>query len=269
MGSVRDAVSIKAQAFMIFLGAPHTALRVDPNRMQIDEGHTLMEQHNLSKSGMVVHAPYIINCASKDPVKQTFAIDVLTREVKLCHAVGAKLIVLHPGSAVEQTQTQALDHLIKVLNTVIANTKEVIICLETMAGKGNEIGRDLDQLKYVINHIEQQERIGVCLDTCHFHDSGNDFNNTAEIMETIDTKLGFEFLKVIHLNESKNVCGSKKDRHANLGEGMIGFDNLMRFIAQPQIKQIPIVLETPSDKHNYPAVYGAEIERIRAWFGAR
>ncbi|AAC71456.1 deoxyribonuclease IV [Mycoplasmoides genitalium] len=264
--SAQDAIAIDATALMVFLGPPHSAYRVPFNKMQFSLGYELLKTKNINSNGLVVHAPYIINCASKDPLKQQNAISVLTNEIQLCNLAGAHYLVLHPGSAVAQTTNEALDNLVKVLNQVINKTKTTVICLETMAGKGNEIGRDLTELKYVIDRIVDKDRIGVCLDTCHFHDSGIDFSDLTGVFNTITTKLGFEFLKVIHLNESKNNCGSKKDRHANINAGMIGFENLMKFISHPQIKDLPIILETPSTSLNYPTIYREEISQIRSWF---
>ncbi|MGI6360663.1 MAG: deoxyribonuclease IV [Acholeplasmatales bacterium] len=248
LGSVEEALSYGANALMIYTGAPQNTNRRPLEEMRINEAKALMKENNISLNNVIVHAPYIINLANPDKTKRDFAVEFLTSEIKRTHAMGASQIVLHPGSAVGSTREQAIKWISEGLNEVIKNTKDlsVKIALETMAGKGNEIGRTFEELRDIINLINDKTRVSVCFDTCHTHDSGYDIKkNFKDVIEEFDKIVGKEYISVFHINDSKNVKGSRKDRHENLGFGYIGFDSLIKVIYDEEFLSIPKILESP------------------------
>jgi deoxyribonuclease-4 len=228
------------------------------------EAKNLMKENNLKLENVVVHAPYIMNLANPSLEKREFGIDFLTEEIKRSAQMGATQIVLHPGSAVGSTREQAIIWIAEGVNKVIENTKDlnVKIALETMAGKGNEMGRTFNELKAIIDLVNNKSRISVCFDTCHVHDSGYDVkNNFEKVIKEFDETVGINYISVVHINDSKNEMGAKKDRHENLGYGHIGFDALINIIYYEKFKDIPKILETPYVNDNPP--YKIEIEMIR------
>ncbi len=245
LGSVNEALSYNANAFMIYTGPPQSSLRVDIDKLKIQEAHKLMSENNIKLTNVIIHAPYIINLASVDPSKQNFGVDFLTKELIRSRAIGAKYIVLHPGSSIKTTPAIAINNLSKNLNKVLNKTKDIIICLETMAGKGNEIGRDFFELKNIIKNIEQKERIGICFDTCHVNDAGYDLSNLDIVLNEYKKHLKFDLLKVVHLNDSINGLNSHKDRHANINKGTIGLKTLIGLIKNIHFNKLPFILETP------------------------
>ncbi len=248
LGSVEEAISYGATTFMVYTGAPQSTQRKPVDTFQIEEALELMKKHNIQSSDIVVHAPYIMNLANPDPSKRQFAIDFLTEEVKRTHALNASQIVLHPGAALKQSTAQAIAYIASGLNQVIENTAtlDVKIALETMAGKGTEVGRSFEELKSIIDNIDNQSRISVCFDTCHTHDAGYPITtNLSHVFETFDAVIGLEKISVFHINDSKNVEGAQKDRHANIGAGTIGFEVLNTIVNDPRFKAIPKILETP------------------------
>lgn len=263
-GSVLEALSYQANSFMIYTGAPQNTLRKAIDALKIEEAKALMELNGLSFENVVVHAPYIINLANPDPEKRTFAIRFLTEEVKRTHAMQVSQIVLHPGSAVGGDRNQAVIWIAEGVNQVIANTPglNVRIALETMAGKGNEIGKTFEELKAIIDLIKDQSRVSVCFDTCHTHDAGyhikDDFQGVINLFDQI---VGKDKISVFHVNDSKNSIGAAKDRHENFGFGFIGFESLLKVINHPEFEGIPKILETPYVNGNPP--YKEEIEMIR------
>jgi len=273
VGSVKEALSYNANAFMIYTGAPQNTSRRPLNQMKIEEAKALMEEHNIPFDNVVVHAPYIMNLANMDPEKRQFAVDFLTTEIKRTAAIGAKQIVLHPGAHVKQGAKVGIEHIINALNLVIENTKDldVLIALETMSGKGTEIGRSFEELKAIIDGVEHDERISVCFDTCHTHDAGYATKeNFDAVIEEFDCIVGKERISAFHINDSKNPLGASKDRHENIGFGYIGYDALNYIVNHPDFMDIPKILETPyitetpdSKERLYPP-YKREIEMFRA-----
>lgn len=263
-GSVLEAVNYQANAFMVYTGAPQNTIRKNIENLKIDEAVKLMADHQLDFSNVVVHAPYIMNMANPDPEKRKFAVEFLTKEIVRTAAMKANQIVLHPGSAVGLDRPQAIIWIAEGLNEVINNTKDltVKIALETMAGKGNEIGRTFDELKAIIALVEEKERISVCFDTCHVYDAGYDIVNELEaVLKEFDSLVGLNKISVVHVNDSKNPIGSHKDRHENFGFGYLGFDALIKIVYHEAFKDIPKILETPYVE-GFPPYYH-EIKMIR------
>ena len=265
LGSIKEALSYKETAFMVYTGAPQNTIRKSLDSLRIEDALSYMKENGLDENDVVVHAPYIMNLCNPDPEKRDFAIRFLTEEIRRSAAMHATQIVLHPGSAVGKDREQATAWIAEGLIKVIENTKElnVKIALETMAGKGNEMGKTFEELKAIIDLVNDKDRISVCFDTCHTHDAGydvkNDFNG---VMKHFDEVIGKEYISVFHVNDSKNVCGAAKDRHENFGFGEIGFDALIGVIYHPDFKDIPKILETPYIDGKPP--YLEEIEMIRS-----
>jgi len=264
LGSVKEALSYKANAFMVYTGAPQNTLRKKVSDLKIEEAVQYMNENGLSFDHVVVHAPYIINLANPDPEKRSFAVTFLTEEVKRSHAMHARQIVLHPGSAVGKDREEAIKWIAEGIKKVITNTKnlEVKIALETMAGKGNEIGKTFEELKEIMDLVGEPTRVSVCFDTCHTHDAGYETKENFEsVIQHFNKVIGKKYISVFHINDSKNPLGASKDRHENLGFGYIGFDSLMKIIYHPDFIDVPKILETPYIEDKPP--YLEEIEMIK------
>lgn len=246
LGSVKEALSYDATTFMFYTGAPQNTFRKEISELRIEEAKGLMKENNMNIDDVVVHAPYIINLANTTK-KETFelAVSFLAKEIERCEAIGVSRLVLHPGSHVNAGEDIGLKQIVNGLNMVLKPEQTVKIALETMAGKGSELGRDFDQIKYIIENVEQNQLLGVCLDTCHLNDAGYDLNNFDEILDEFDQKVGLERLLVVHVNDSKNAKGAHKDRHENIGYGYIGFETLNKIVHHSQLKNVPKILETP------------------------
>ena len=267
VGSVKQALSYGANTFMFYTGAPQNTNRSEISDELIEKADKLMKENNIDKSKVIVHAPYIINLAN-DGNNYTFAINFLKEELKRCSKLGISNVVLHPGSHVGLGEEKGLDNIVFALKEVLKDSYNVNILLETMAGKGSELGKTIDELKYIIDNVNS-DNLGVCLDTCHLNDSGIDINNFDSYIKDFDNKIGISKIKCIHINDSLNPISSHKDRHANIGFGTIGFDALLNVIYNPLFKDIPKILETPyvtkddtSKERIYPP-YKYEIEMIR------
>lgn len=264
LGSVKEAISYNANSFMIYTGAPQNTRRRPIDELKIKEAHELMEEHGLSLDNVVVHAPYIINLGNPDPEKRAFAVNFLTDEVKRTHAMGIKQMVLHPGNATGGNREEAINWIAEGLNEIINNTKgiDVKIALETMAGKGTEVGRTFEEIRQLIDLVQDKDRMGVCFDTCHTSDANYPIKDDFEgVLDEFDKVVGLEWITVMHINDSKNEQGAAKDRHENFGFGHLGFDTLINVIYNPRLKDIPKILETPYVEGKPP--YKHEIEMIR------
>ena len=264
LGSVKEALSYNANSFMIYTGAPQNTRRRPIDELKIKEAHELMEEHGLSLDNVVVHAPYIINLGNPDPEKRAFAVNFLTDEVKRTHAMGIKQMVLHPGNATGGNREEAINWIAEGLNEIINNTKgmDVKIALETMAGKGTEVGRTFEEIRQLIDLVQDKDRMGVCFDTCHTSDANYPIKDDFEgVLDEFDKVVGLEWITVMHINDSKNEQGAAKDRHENFGFGHLGFDTLINVIYNPRLKDIPKILETPYVEGKPP--YKHEIEMIR------
>ena len=262
LGASQEAAVNGAKTFMIYTGAPQNTRRKPIEEFNIDEGLRHMVENDISN--IVVHAPYIINLANTQKVA-TFELakSFLTEEIKRTEAIGAKQIVLHPGAHVGAGAEVGINKIAEGLNEILDGTEEIQIALETMAGKGSEIGRNFEELAAIINKVHHKEKLSVCFDTCHVHDSGYDIINDFDgVLKKFDEIIGLEKLKVMHINDSKNESGAQKDRHENIGFGYIGFNALDYIVHHPELKDIPKILETPfvgDDKKNKKSPYKNEI----------
>lgn len=262
LGSVKEALSYGSTTFMFYTGAPQNTARKPIDQLRIDEAKELMEKNNINIDDVVVHAPYIINLANTvKPETFELAVDFLRQEIQRCEAIGVTRLVLHPGSHVKAGDEVGLQQIVNGLNQVLDKDQTVHIALETMAGKGSELGRDFDQLKYIIEHTEHSELLGVCLDTCHLNDAGYDLTQFDEILDEFDEKIGLDRLLVVHVNDSKNERGAHKDRHENIGYGYIGFETLNAIVHHPKLKDVPKILETPYIDEKAP--YKEEIDMFK------
>lgn len=266
LGSSEEAASYGANTFMIYTGAPQNTRRKPIEELNIEAGRKHMEEHGITD--IVVHAPYIINIANtKKP--ETFEIGVrfLRKELDRTAAIGAKQIVLHPGSHVGAGVDRGIERIVEGLNEVLEQNEDVQIALETMAGKGTEIGRSFEEIARIIDGVTHNEHLSVCFDTCHVHDAGYDVENDFdEVLNEFDKIVGVERIKVVHINDSKNEKGAGKDRHENIGFGHIGFDALTYIIYHPQFSKLPKILETPyvgPERNKRKPPYRYEIEMIQ------
>ena len=262
LGSLEEALSYNANTFMFYTGAPQNTKRVEINDDLTKKAILKMKENNIDINNIIVHAPYIINLANnKEDDKYDFSIRFLIEEIKRCESLKIKYLVLHPGSHVGLGVDIGIKNIIFALNKVLENNNSVTILLETMAGKGTEIGSNFLELKKIIDGINKKELIGVCMDTCHMNDSGLDLSNFNNVLDLFDKEIGLSYLKCIHINDSKNIIASRKDRHENIGYGTIGFSNLINIIYNERIINIPHILETPYVGEYAP--YKEEIEMIR------
>lgn len=267
LGSVMEAVSYNANTFMFYTGSTQSTSRCMINDELTYEAFKLMLENNINSDNVIVHAPYIVNLANRaDEEKYNFYLNFFSEELNRVKKLGFNKIVLHPGSAVNCSREEGLNNIIYGLNKVFDNTLDTVVLLEFMAGKGNELGTSIDELKYIIDGIKNKDRIGVCLDSCHMNDAGVDISKLDEFLDEFDNKIGIDKIKCFHLNDSKNQIGSHKDRHDNIGYGTIGFDNLINITTNKRLEGIPFILETPyinrNSKEEFPP-YKYEIENVR------
>lgn len=267
LGSSKEAASYGANTFMIYTGAPQNTRRKPIEELNIDAGIAHMKENGMSN--IVVHAPYIINLGNTTK-PETFALGVefLQKEIERTAHIGATQIVLHPGAHVGAGVEVGIARIVEGLNEVLTTDWPVQIALETMAGKGSECGRTFDELAQIIDGVVNNHRLSICMDTCHIHDAGyNIVEDFDGVLNEFDKIIGIDRLKVLHINDSKNVCGAAKDRHENIGFGEIGFDALQYIVHHPQLMEIPKILETPFvgvDAKSKEAPYKHEIEMLRS-----
>lgn len=267
--SVKEAVSYQANTFMFYTGAPQNTIRKEIDLNLVEKAQELMSANNIDINNVICHAPYIVNPASNDLIKQDFAVSFLQEEIRRCSLMGVTKIVLHPGSAVNETREDGLNNIVKVLDRVLDNPYDVKILLETMAGKGNECGINLEEINYLIKNVKDSTKLGVCLDTCHLNDSGVDIASFDKYLDDFDNLIGLERIGCVHVNDSKNPIGTHKDRHENIGLGTLGFDNLLKVINNPRLEKIPFILETPyvcredNEKEKIYPPYRFEIAMLR------
>lgn len=264
LGSVEESLENGANCLMVYTGAPQNTKRRPIDEFRVDEAKELLAKNNISMDDVIIHAPYIINLANTTkPEVFELAVDFLRQEIKRVEEIGAKYIVLHPGAHVGAGEEAGLDQIVKGLDMVLTKDQTPIICLETMAGKGSELGTSFEQLAYIINNVKLPDKLGVCLDTCHINDAGYDETDFDKILDEFDKIIGLDRLKVIHVNDSKNPIASHKDRHANIGYGTIGFDKLIKIIYNPRIKDLCKILETPFVNDRKDSPYKQEIAMIK------
>lgn len=263
LGSVKEAISYDSTCFMFYTGAPQNTKRCKLDYDLTLKAVNLLHENNISVENLVIHAPYIINLANNlDKDKYLFSINFLSEELNRANMLGVKRVVLHPGSFTSLSLDDGINNIINALNLVIKPNLDVSICLETMAGKGTEVGFKLEHIKRIIDGVKYNDKLMVCLDTCHLNDSGYDISNFNKFLDEFDKIIGIEKIGCVHVNDSKNVLGSRKDRHENIGFGTIGFDSLINVIYNERIENVPKILETPYINKLYPP-YKFEIDMIR------
>lgn len=261
--AAQEAVSYGSGTFMIYTGAPQNTRRKPIDTLYIEEGKTLMEQSGINE--IIVHAPYIVNLGSYKDSTFELAVSFLQEEIRRTDYIGVRNIVLHPGAYTDKDAEYGIARIAEGLNEVLAGTKEtnVNIALETMAGKGTEIGRSFEELAAIIDKVQDNHRLTVCMDTCHMHDAGYDLIHDLDgVLEQFDRLVGLDRVAVVHVNDSKNSRGAGKDRHAPVGAGWLGHDAIQRIVHHDGLKGRPFILETPwigkEDKTERP-MYEVEI----------
>lgn len=261
LGSLKEALSYGANTFMFYTGAPQNT-----RRYPIEDGLTLeamqiMKEEGIDYSKVVVHAPYIVNLANDgDPEKYQFSVNFLQEEIERCKLLGITKVVLHPGSHVGLGMERAISNIANAINMI--SNDSVVILLETMAGKGTEVGSKLEEIKQIIDLVNNKDLIGVCIDTCHLSDAGYDLSDFDKFLDKFDEIIGLDKIGCVHVNDSKNENGAHKDRHENFGFGHLGFDMLMKIIYNERLENIPKILETPYVDREF-APYKYEIEMIK------
>lgn len=268
LGSVKEALSYGANTFMVYTGAPQNTRRKEIEQLRVEEGTALMKKENIEE--FVVHAPYIINLANTvKPETFQLAVEFLILELERTKAMGSKTLVLHPGAHVGAGSQAGIKQIVKGLNEVLSKDTAVNIALEAMAGKGTEIGRCFEELAAIYDGVIYNDKLRVCFDTCHIHDSGYDIIHDFEgVIEKFDEVLGKDQISVFHINDSKNPMGAGKDRHENIGFGYIGFEPLLHIINHKDFQEVPKILETPyiplpEDKKKSLPPYRNEISMIK------
>ena len=246
----KEAVSIGANTFAFFTRNPRggAAKAIDPEDAVNLKAH--MESEGFGR--LVAHAPYTLNCCSDKPHAREFALQAMADDLRRMEFTPNNYYNFHPGSHVKQGADAGIEMIADVLNQVLRPEQTTTVLLETMAGKGTEVGRSFEELAAIIERVELAEHLGVCLDTCHVHDAGYDIVNTlAGVLDEFDRVIGLDRLRAIHLNDSKNPCGAHKDRHEVIGEGYIGLDAFARIVRHPQLRDLPFILETPNELPGY------------------
>ena len=268
LGSVKEALSYDADTFMLYTGAPQNTRRKDISELCIAPAWECMHAHGIES--FVVHAPYIINQANTiNPSTYEIAVEFLSLEIELTIAMGSRILILHPGSHVGAGQKAGIDRIAQGLNEVLTRDQNCYIALETMAGKGSEIGRSFEELAAVFDKVRLNDKLRICMDTCHLHDAGYDIVHDFDgVISSLDRLIGKDKIALFHINDSKNERGAGKDRHANIGDGFIGTEALRRIVHHPDFLHLPKILETPyipslTDPDKKVAPYKEEITLLR------
>lgn len=268
LGSAQEAASFGENVFMVYTGAPQNTRRKPIEELNIEAGKAFMADHQ--QRAVVVHAPYVVNLGNTiKPQNYGFAVEFLTAEVKRAAAIGATQIVLHPGAHVGAGADVAIAQIAKGLDEILSAAKEPVqIALETMAGKGTEVGCTFEELAAIMDATAANDRLSVCFDTCHTSDAGYDIAGDFDgVLREFDQVIGLDKLKVIHLNDSKNPQGSHKDRHTNIGLGTLGFDVLNNVAHHPELTTVPKIMETPligPDRNHGVNPHGYEVAMLKA-----
>ena len=259
MAMLRDAVSIKASTFQFFTRNPRGGA-AKPRDLE-DERKFVSEREGAGIKVILAHAPYTLNPCSADPAVRDFALRVMADDMERLEGVPGSLYVFHPGSHVGQGIEKGIELIAEFLNKIPKPEQSTFVMLETMAGKGSEVGSRFEELRAIIDRAEVKEKLGVCLDTCHISDAGYDITGDLEgVLKHFDSVIGLGRLRAIHINDSKNPLGSHKDRHAPIGEGTLGMETFRTIVNHPALKELPFFLETPQDLEGY----GREIALLRS-----
>lgn len=255
---LKQAQEIGANTFQFFTRNPRGGSAKAIDQKDIDTFLELMKSENFPV--ILAHAPYTLNCCSAKPETREFALNTFADDLMRMEYTPGQLYNFHPGSHVGQGEEVGIEQIAEILNKVLFPEMTTTVLLETMAGKGTEIGRNFEELRSIIDRVELSDKMGVCLDTCHIHDGGYDIVNDLDgVLEAFDKVIGLDRLKAIHLNDSKNPLAAHKDRHEKIGEGYIGLDAFERIINHPSLKNLPFFLETPNELDGY----AKEIEMLR------
>ena len=260
-GSVMESVNYGSNTFMIYTGSNQSAERREINHELTFKGWQAMKENGIDINNVIVHAPFIVNLANnKDERKYNFYISFMKNEINRCKELGIHKMVFHPGSRTDLDKEVALDNIVFGLNAIMKDVNDFDLLIEFMSGKGTEVGCTIEDIKYIMDNINV-DNVGICLDTCHINDAGYDISKFDEFLDLFDKNIGIDKIKCVHINDSLNPIGSHKDRHANIGYGTIGFDNLISVIYNKRLKGIPMILETPYVNDKAPYKY--EIDNIR------
>lgn len=268
LGALNESLNNNANAMMIYTGPPQNTIRVSTEQFFIPEFYQQLKEHHFDINNIIIHAPYIINLANTtNPNTFEIAVEFLKKEITRADEIGIKTIVLHPGSAVGAPEQVGLDRIIEGLNLVLTPNQKAKIALETMAGKGSELGTNFTQLKYIIDNVKLNDKLGICWDTCHMHDAGYRLTEALDdIIIEFEQLIGLNRLLCLHINDSKNSFNAHKDRHENIGYGYLGFETLLKIIYHPKLDGMIKILETPyvGEKNHAFAPYKDEIAMIKA-----
>lgn len=246
----KEAVEIDANTFAFFTRNPRGGKAKDIDGKDVKDFLEFISEHNFTK--LVAHAPYTLNACSDKPETREFALNTMRDDLMRMEYTPNQYYNFHPGSHVGQGTETGIELIIKQLNEVLTPDMTTTVLLETMAGKGSEIGRSFDELRAIIDGVTLNEKLGVCLDTCHVYDGGYDIVNDLDgVLDEFDRVIGLDRLKAMHMNDSKNPFESHKDRHEKIGEGTIGFETMQNIINHPKLQNIPIILETPNELDGY------------------
>ena len=246
----KEAVSIGANTFQFFTRNPRGGKAKEVDIKDVEKFLNLSKENNFCK--ILAHAPYTINVCSADENIRKFGIDTMKDDLKNLEFVPGNMYNFHPGSHVGQGEEIGIKLIIEALNDVLNENQQTIVLLETMAGKGTEVGKTFEQLKQIIDGVDLKDKLGVCLDTCHVYDAGYDIVNDLDgVLKKFDTVIGLDKLNAIHLNDDKNPFGSHKDRHEKIGEGSIGIEAFEKIINHPKLRNLPFYLETPNELDGY------------------
>ena len=255
----KEAIKIGANTFQYFTRNPRGGKAKDIDEKDILALRKLMEENKFAK--ILAHAPYTLNGCSADESTRQFATEMMADDLERLKYLPTSLYNFHPGSHVKQGVDVGINYIVEMLNKVLKPEHTTIVLLETMAGKGTEVGRTFEEIAEIISRVELKEKMGVCLDTCHVYDAGYDIVNDLDgVLEEFDRIIGLDRLHAIHLNDSKNPFNSHKDRHEKIGEGEIGFEAIKKIINHPKLKNIPFFLETPNELDGY----AKEIELLKS-----
>ncbi|WP_194190129.1 deoxyribonuclease IV [Clostridium chrysemydis] len=255
----KEALSIGANTFQFFTRNPRGGKAKDIDEKDVEGLIKIMEENNFSK--ILAHAPYTLNACSANEDTRKFAVEMMRDDLLRMEYLKGNLYNFHPGSHVKQGVEVGIDLIVKMLNEVMFEEQTTTVLLETMAGKGTEVGRNFEEIAEIINRVELKDKMGVCLDTCHVFDAGYDLANDLDsVLSEFDKIIGLDRLKAIHLNDTKNPFKSHKDRHEKIGEGYLGLDAITKIINHPKLKGIPFFLETPNELDGYKK----EIELLKS-----
>nr|WP_312575872.1 deoxyribonuclease IV [Sedimentibacter sp.] len=253
-----DALKIDANTFQFFTRNPRGSKAKDIDMNDIEKLIKILKENNFAK--ILGHAPYTLNICSADERTREFALEIMEDDLKRMEILPNNLYNFHPGSHVKQGVESGIDYIVDALNKILKQNQTTTVLLETMSGKGTEIGRTFEELKSIMDSVLLREKVGVCLDTCHVYDAGYDIvNNLDGVLDEFDKTIGLDKLYAIHLNDSKNPFKSRKDRHETIGNGYIGFDAIVKIINHPKLRDLPFFLETPNDLSGH----GEEIKLLR------